>query len=306
MHVICTQKKMLTSDIALLRLEAATAQCLTPFTPGSHIEVQIAPGITRAYSLCSDPSLFSSYYEIAVKREDEGRGGSIAIHDIIEIGTQLTISAPQNYFLLIEQASHHLLVAGGIGLTPLISMAHTLSAAKAPFTLVVCASNEENLPFLELLNSSNWDVHKSVSGRELFDLSDLLSELPNDLHLYCCGPNGFIDTVRQQSKRLPEGHFHEEYFSAVTNADSGAIELYLSESDVKVSVAEGASMISALRQAGIEVESVCEQGICGSCVVAWRDGDPIHNDQCLEADEQKEYIALCCAGCRSSNLTLEL
>lgn len=306
MYVICTQKNTLTSNIVLFRFEAVAGEHLPSFTAGSHIEVQITPKITRAYSLCSPPSLSSVYYEIAVKREKDSKGGSIAMHDTIEVGTVLTVSTPQNYFPLIENASHHVLVAGGIGLTPIIAMAHKLSEINAPFTLVISASSEDELPFLDQLNTSNWSVYKHLSGRQHFDLSTLLHELPDDLHLYCCGPHGFIDTVREQCQALSEGHFHKEYFSAVASNDHAAVELYLSESHVRVSVVEGTSMISALRQAGIEVESVCEQGICGSCVVPWRDGDPIHNDQCLESNEQEKYIALCCAGCRSPNLTLEL
>lgn len=304
--VIVTQKEPLTSEVTLFRLERPNKLPLPSFTAGSHIEVSITAALTRAYSLCNAPSTSPTYYDIAVKLEVDSRGGSLAMHDNVMVDTKLTITAPQNYFPLEEEAAHHLLIGGGIGLTPILSMAYSLTEKADSFTLLACASKQERLPFADVLDSSNWSIQKHVSGRENFDLTTLLEKLPENTHVYCCGPNGFMDMVRLQCRSLPENHFHEERFTPITNESNTAIALYLSESDLHISVPKGANMIQVIREAGVEVESVCEQGICGSCVVPWKDGEPIHNDECLEAEEREEYLALCCSGCKSSSLTLEL
>lgn len=306
-QVVVSDVSALTSDISRYRLTAVGAEPLPAFTAGAHIEIKITAELTRAYSLCSNPAHASDYYEIAVKKEAAGRGGSLAMHEKVTLGTTLTISEPKNHFALAEQASHHLLIAGGIGITPMMAMAHSLSAQQQPFTLAVCAAGEDQLPFAQTLRASNWRIHESLAGREHFDIAALCNDLPSDLHVYCCGPDSLTETVKAYCQTLPAAHYHEERFGALapqTNADS--VELYLSASDMRVTVPQGTSMISALRQAGIKIDSVCEQGICGSCITAWRDGEPEHHDQCLDAEDQAEYLAVCCAGCKSPSLTLEL
>ncbi|MEP3350817.1 MAG: PDR/VanB family oxidoreductase [Marinomonas sp.] len=304
--IIVTQKAALTPEVTLFRLEPIEPKALPAFTAGANVEIEISSAITRAYSLCNAPEDSPAYYEIAVKLEAESRGGSLAMHKEVFVGTELTISVPQNYFPLVKKADHHLLIGGGIGLTPIMSMAYSLSEQQASFSLIACAPSEEKLPFSKTLDASDWQVRKHLSGRENFDITALLNDLPENLHVYCCGPNGFIDMVRQQCLTLPENHFHEEHFAPITNDTESDIELYLSESDLHISVPAGSNLVHVIREAGVEVDTVCEQGICGSCVVPWKDGQPIHHDDCLEPEEREEYLALCCAGCQSSKLTLEL
>jgi len=302
-----SRRQSLTKDIALYKLEPVEVASLPLFSAGSHIDVQISSLFTRAYSLCSDPAFASSYYCIAVKCENIGRGGSKAMHDSVDVGSELYISPPKNFFPLADQASHHLLIAGGIGLTPMLSMAYSLSAKKEPFTFIVCASSKDQLPFSDVLHNASWQTHYFLEGRDLFDLSKILKILPEDMHIYCCGPECMMTEAKKQCAFLPLAHWHEERFTAkVLETESSTFELYLSESDKRVVVEKNMTMISALRNAGIHVESVCEQGVCGSCLVRWRNGSPIHRDECLELEEREEYIALCCAGCDSSSITLEL
>ncbi|MAK92535.1 MAG: ferredoxin--NADP(+) reductase [Oleibacter sp.] len=300
-----SERHALTPLISRFRLESADGSPLPAFTAGSHIEVQITPELNRAYSLCSDPAQ-RGYYDIAVRREDEGRGGSKALHALALPGAEFQVSAPNNCFPLEQRAAHHLLIGGGVGLTPLMAMAHELAAKGEDFSIIACASDETSLPFAAELAASGWDVTTLFGVRSCMDLSTVLSSLPGGTHVYCCGPNGFIDLVREQCSMLPAGCWHEESFAPLENLADKGYELYLSESDLTVPVAAGSSMLAALRQAGIHVDTTCEQGICGSCVVAWKDGDPEHHDQCLEDEEREEYVALCCGGCRSERLTLEL
>lgn len=300
-------REYLTKDIVLYKLEPLEGLSLPSFSAGSHIEVHISAQFTRAYSLCSDPAFASTHYCIAVKIEDTGRGGSKSMHNSVFVGTELSISPPKNFFPLAARASHHLLIAGGIGLTPMLSMTYSLHARGEPFTLVVCASSSEKLPFFDILNNSPWHIHYFLNGRESIDLTTILSSLPDDPHIYCCGPEGLMSMAKTNCEVLARAHWHEERFAAKTGEiKSNQFELYLSESDQRVVVEENMTMMSALRNVGIHVESVCEQGICGSCLVRWRDGNPIHRDECLEPEERDEYVALCCAGCNSSSLTLEL
>ncbi|RBW43579.1 oxidoreductase [Psychromonas sp. B3M02] len=311
-QVRISEVEVLTGSICRYRFVSLHGDALPSFSAGAHIEVVINDDFTRAYSLCSDPSDAAAYYDIAVKREDHGRGGSKAFHQLAEIGSVFTISSLNNYFPLSETAEHHLLIGAGIGLTPMLAMAHTLTAQHKAFTLVACASGEANLPFSAQLSSQPWSVQLCLSGRAEFNFAALLANLPKKVDVYCCGPNGFIELVKDQCvvsshDPLPLEQWHEERFTPIsTPADSDSFELYLRQSEQRISVVTGESMVDALHKAGIKVDTVCEQGICGSCLVEWSDGEPIHRDQCLEDTERDEYIALCCGGCHSQSLTLEL
>ncbi|MDN2664511.1 PDR/VanB family oxidoreductase [Psychromonas sp. 14N.309.X.WAT.B.A12] len=311
-QVRISEIEVLTETICRYRFESLNKESLPAFSAGAHIEVDINDDFTRAYSLCSDPSDAHTYYDIAVKREELGRGGSKAFHQVAKVGGVFSISTPKNYFSLSDTAEHHLLIGAGIGLTPMIAMAHTLTAEHKDFTFIACASGLAGLPFSSQLSSRSWSTQLWLAGRASFHFADLLVNLPKQVHVYCCGPNGFLELVKEQclastSEPLPTEQWHEERFTATgVSANSDSFELYLRQSEQRISVATGESMVEALHKAGIKVDTVCEQGICGSCLVAWSDGEPIHRDQCLEDTERDEYIALCCGGCNSQSLTLEL
>ncbi|MGE6607038.1 PDR/VanB family oxidoreductase [Halomonas sp. NPDC076908] len=300
-----TKRELLAPQILSLHLQRADRSILPPFTAGAHIYVQINDQFQRAYSLCGNPAN-RRRYEIAVKLEPEGRGGSKALYQIAQQGVQLKVSPPCNVFELSEDAPHHLLVGGGVGLTPLIAMAYQLSAERRPFTLLVAAPSVVELPFKELLMHSSWPVEICRNPRQALDVAAYLNKLPTGTHVYCCGPEGLIKRVSAQCCHLPKNCWHEERFSANEKQVFKGFELYLSESDRTLQVEAGNSMLVTLKQSGIYVESACEQGICGSCVVPWSDGEPVHRDQCLDEDDRREYIALCCGSCRSERLTLEL
>ncbi len=303
--LLVTSCRMLTPDVMWLRLEHPDGAILPEFRAGAHVQIQINEQYCRAYSLCGDPAQ-RGHYEVAVKLEADGRGGSESLHRLARSGVALAVSAPSNLFALASDATHHLLVGGGIGLTPLIAMAHELTSQRQPFTFVVAASSGGALPFADLLKSDEWPIEVVTSPRTQLNLQARLATLPLGTHVYCCGPEGFMNSVRDQCALLPAGHWHEEAFTATqTNAES-SFELHLSESGVTLDVPAGGSIIAALRQAGVPIDTACEQGICGSCVVPWRDGEPLHGDQCLDEEDRREYMAVCCGGCRSARLTLAI
>jgi vanillate O-demethylase ferredoxin subunit len=307
----------LTKEVTRFRLRAADASMLPAFSAGAHVLVGIGPGVVRAYSLCGDPADLA-HYDIAVKREDLGRGGSLALHEQGHVGMSLQISEPHNLFGLAEHAPHHVLLGGGIGLTPLLSMAHELHRRHAQFTFATFARSPEHLPFSALLEQAPWayrTLRHFDDGAHLC-VSDLIAGMPSGTHVYCCGPDGFMRAMRASCGSIPGSQWHQESFGASTEAAalstvpiaplaSGA-ELHLSASNRRVALQPGQTLLEALREHNFVIDSACEQGICGSCVARYHDGIPIHRDECLDDEQRAEYVALCVAGCASPSLVLEL
>ncbi len=304
-EVVVIDKSGIADDVVCLTLALEHGGDLPPFDAGSHIELKLTDTMTRAYSLCSDPDE-RSVYRIAVKRESVSRGGSDFIHDYLHQGDKVTISQPKNYFPLSEYSDHVLLVGGGIGITPLLSMAYVLKRLNIPFSILFCSSRYTKPLFESELATLGADLHFMNQGKDNLSLERFVSQDGKKSDIYCCGPNEFMDHVRLISGVKNE-YWHQESFTPTneTVVDS-AVTLTLSESNKVIELTSGGSMIDAIRSAGITVDTVCEQGMCGSCVVAWRDGEPIHNDECMTDEERSEYVALCCAGCSSKSLTLEI
>ncbi len=304
-EVIVTDKREIEDDVVCLTLALEHGGNLPAFDAGSHIELKLPDAMTRAYSLCSDPD-DHSIYQIAVKREVLSRGGSEFIHDQLRKGDKVTISQPKNYFPLTEDADHVLLVGGGIGITPLLSMAYVLKRQNTPFSVLFCSSRYTKPLFEPELIALDADLHFMNQGKDHLCLERFISQDNKKSDIYCCGPNEFMDHVRLISG-VEDGHWHQESFTpANERVVDSAVTLTLSESNKVIELTSGSSMIDAIRSAGITVDTVCEQGVCGSCVVSWRDGEPIHNDECMTDEERSEYVALCCAGCNSKSLTLEI
>ncbi|CAE6903056.1 Flavodoxin reductases (Ferredoxin-NADPH reductases) family 1 [Vibrio sp. B1FLJ16] len=304
-EVVVIDKREIADDVVCLTLALENGGKLPPFDAGSHIELKLTDTMTRVYSLCSDPDE-RSIYRISVKRELVSRGGSDFIHDHLRQGDKVTISQPKNYFSLNEEADQVLLVGGGIGITPLLSMAYVLKRKNIPFSVIFCSSRYSKPLFETELENLGADLHFMNQGKDSLCLEHFISHHNNKLDIYCCGPNEFMEHIRQISG-VEDERWHQESFTPTneTVVDS-AVTLTLSESNKVIKLPSGGSMIDAIRLAGIPVDTVCEQGVCGSCVVSWRDGEPIHNDECMTDEERSEYVALCCAGCSSKSLTLEI
>lgn len=302
-------------DIASFELVAADGGALPAFTAGAHIDVHLPGGLVRPYSLCNDPRE-TQRYRIAVLRDAGSRGGSAAMHAQVREGDVLTIGAPRNHFALVPGARHTLLLAAGIGITPLLAMAERLSAADEPFELVYCTRSPERTAFAGHLAQARFagrvrHVHGETPAQSGLDLEALLADPLPGQHLYICGPQGFIQAALMAASHWPEGQVHREFFGAATPAPrSGddAFEVELASCGRRVPVAAGQTMLEALRGAGVELQTSCEQGVCGTCLTRVLAGAPDHRDLYLTPEEQAggDQVLPCCSRSRSAVLVLEL
>ncbi len=306
----------LTPDIRLLELEPVDGGQLPEFEPGAHIDLHLGPSLVRQYSLCNAPGR-ATRYRVAVKRETSSRGGSWAVHDTLAVGSRLDISPPRNHFPMAPQAAHSILVAGGIGITPLIAMAQALLSRGESFELLYFCRSPEHAAFLETLQSPAFGSRcRFLFGLDrdavATELEATIAAAAPGTHLYTCGPRPFMDTVTALTRaRLPTDHVHLEYFSADANllgAPSEAFELRLARSGKAFSIAPGETIADTLRLAGVDVETSCEQGICGTCVAGVLKGTPDHRD-CFLSDAEKSAgncIAICVSRSRTPLLVLDM
>lgn len=289
---------------------------LPAFEAGAHIDVHVPGGYIRQYSLC-DPSWEVGHYRIAVLNDVQGRGGSSAVHEHIRPGMLVQVSEPRNLFPLQPKAKHNLLLAGGIGITPILAMASALESQGASFALHYCTRNEERTAFktrikqwqdkgLAQLHMDNGNPQNGLN------LLELLSEVQPDTHIYFCGPSGFMAAVKTAAAHWPAEQVHFEYFGADPNvaekmaASTGEGEIELVISGKKVAAVPGQSILATVRDAGVECVSSCEAGLCGACKVRYLSGKPQHNDYILSDEERDEYVLICCAAVGDEPLQLEL
>jgi vanillate O-demethylase ferredoxin subunit len=280
-------------DIRSFELADAHGMGLPRFTPGSHIDVRIGPGLVRQYSLCNGPE-GNGRYLIAVKREPNSRACSRAMHEQMKVGDLLTISAPRNRFALSAVASHHLLLAAGIGVTPILSMARHLAARRASFQLQYFTRSVEHTSFRALLAGPQFEGKVSLNDGMSPDdlkgyLQDLLQVVPGGAHLYLCGPRPFMDLVGTiAAQTWPLEAVHVEYFSAGPASHDGpetSFRIRLARSGVTLTVPEGQSIVEVLVWHGVEIETSCSQGICGTCLTGVLEGVPDHRDVFFTADQ---------------------
>lgn len=288
---------------------------LPAFTAGAHIDVQVAPGIIRQYSLCNDPAQ-TSHYRIAVLRETASRGGSVGMHERVHVGDTLKVSAPKNHFPLVR-AKRSLLLAGGIGVTPILAMAQTLHASGNAFDLHYCGRSASRMAFVEHLGQSPFaaQVHVHTDDgvpEQKFDAAQLLAQPSEDTHLYVCGPAGFMSHVLETAHRLgwPDAQLHREYFAGTATAtDSDAdFEVRVASTGLTCKVPAGKSVIEVLLSHGVEVPVSCESGVCGTCLTRVLDGMPDHRDTFLTDAERaaNDQFTPCCSRALSPLLVLDL
>lgn len=288
---------------------------LEPFAAGAHVDVHLGDGVIRQYSLCGDPS-DTRRYEIAVLKEKDGRGGSKRIHEDVRAGQEIEISAPRNHFPLADDAEHHLLLAGGIGVTPMIAMMHELERRGASYELHHCTRSPEATAFFsELkprLESGAVHIHHDAGDpSQGLDIAALLREQKPGTHLYYCGPTGFMEAVKAASQEWPSGTVHFEYFTAP--ADSGADESANEAFQIKLSgtgevfdVPADQSIVDVLRDNGYPVDTSCEDGYCGTCLTRVVEGAPEHRDVVLDDEDRKQFMLICCSRSKSPMLVLDL
>lgn len=286
---------------------------LPPFTPGAHITVQVPNGSIRKYSLCNSSSERQRYV-IAVKRDERGRGGSRSMVDDCKVGDLIPASAPDNAFPMNETSSSYVFIAGGIGITPIRAMIAALEeAGKERWKLFYFTRNPEGTAFLDELGASRYHgkvvVHHDLGDpNRSFDLWPVLEKFTGS-HLYCCGPRGLMDAVRDMSGHWPQEYVHFESFSdaaSLRGADDKPFVVTLAQSGESLSIPVGVSILEVLRDAGHPVPSSCESGSCGSCRTRLISGLADHRDFVLSAGERDSSIMVCVSRALCEELVLDL
>ncbi|WP_059412789.1 PDR/VanB family oxidoreductase [Cupriavidus basilensis] len=303
-----------TGIVSLELVPVDAARPLPPADSGSHVDLLLADGLHRSYSLYRPSD--GSAYGIAVQREAAGRGGSRHVHDRIREGDELTISAPRNHFALRAGRGNSVLVAGGIGITPIYAMLQTLAARGEQVRLIYCARSREHAAFLReieaLANAKAARVETcfdDAAGPP--DLRKLLAGGDPDANYYCCGPAGMLDAFEKACSALGCKNSFIERFGAETPSPAARdadYEVELARSGRHLTVHAGQSLLDVLLKAGIDVAYSCQEGACGSCETAVLAGDIDHRDCLLSAEERAagNTMLVCVSGCRSARLVLDL
>ncbi|WP_322093517.1 PDR/VanB family oxidoreductase [Paraburkholderia bannensis] len=302
--------------IRSFRIARVDGKPFAHYEPGAHIDVTAPSGVTRQYSLCGDPA-FSEFQLFAVKREPESRGGSRSLHDDVGVGCELLVGQPRNLFRLDAQARAHVLIGAGIGITPLLSMAYRLAERGEPFVLHYFARGEAHAAFLPVLSqepfASHVRFHFGVGNGDLaVALRECLAGAQSGTHVYTCGPAPFMDEVVAVGEATPAvAQVHLERFGAdpaAVNADTvqGEFDVKIASSGQVVRVGKEQSIVDALAAIGIEIDTSCGEGVCGTCMVDVVEGDPEHRDHCLSKAERASNKVICCCVSRSRSPLLIL
>jgi tetrachlorobenzoquinone reductase len=283
---------------------------LPAYEPGAHADLHLPSGHTRSYSLTVDQPAPSTY-TFGIKRDTASRGGSRFIHDDLHVGHMLRIGVPRNNFTLLEDAPHTILFAGGIGITPIWCMVQRLENLQCPWTLHYSCRSRADAAFLEPLERmSGAHFHfDEEHGGGFLDIASIVGAAPKDAHLYCCGPTPMLKAFEAATVGWPQTQVHVEYFTPrQPPARKGGFTVELARSGQEFFVPEGQSILEILLDEGIDVDYSCELGICGACEQRVISGTPEHRDSILTEEEQAENkrVMICCAGCRSERLVLDL
>jgi len=287
---------------------------LPPYRPGAHIDIHLPNGMVRQFSLLNpDPDPQS--YVVAIKRDAASRGGSRYIFDELKVGDTLKISAPRNNFPLVEDAEHVVLFAGGIGITPIWCMAQELAAQNRSWRLYYSCRSRADMAFLATLEKFGPDAialhFDDEADGKFLDLAAAVAAAPPNAHFYCCGPNPMLKAFEAATASQPRHNVHVEYFTPKEEAGEaklGGFWVELARSGEEYFIPEGRKVLEVLYEAGIDVDYSCELGICGECVTRVISGTPIHHDSVLSEEEQaaNEKVMICCCGCASERLVLDM
>ncbi|WAC00064.1 PDR/VanB family oxidoreductase [Pseudomonas putida] len=301
--------------ICSFELAAADGSPLPPFSAGAHIDVHLPDGLVRQYSLCNHPAERHRYL-IGVLNDPASRGGSRSLHEQVQAGHRLRISAPRNLFPLAQGARRSVLFAGGIGITPLLCMAEQLACNGDDFELHYCARSSERAAFVERLRAAPFAdrlfVHFDEQPETALDIAQVLGTAQDDVHLYVCGPGGFMQHVLDTARQLgwQQANLHREYFAAapVENSDDGSFSVQLGSTGQVFEVPADQSVVQVLERHGIEIAVSCEQGICGTCLTRVLQGTPEHRDLFLTEQEQalNDQFTPCCSRAKTPLLVLDL
>jgi ferredoxin-NADP reductase len=290
-----------TPRIKSIEFVAADGGALPAFTAGAHIDVTLGNGEERSYSLLNAPTE-AHRYVVAVLRETDSRGGSTYMHNELRVGDVLPSSAPINNFPLNEAGERHILIAGGIGITPLLAMSRRLTARGLDFTLYYCAKTRAEAAFIDEIEAAlgprllaHFDGGDIARG---LDVAALLKERPAAAHVYVCGPPGLIRAVREATPHWPKGSVHYELFRGseadiAPRSSDQTFEIVLRRAGKTLTVPADKSILEALAGAGIKIKTLCKEGVCGTCRVGLVSGRADHRDEVLTDEERERNIQVC-------------
>lgn len=304
--------------IQLLEFRDPTGAELPAFAPGSHVAVRVPSGAMRNYSLCNDPHERDRYV-IAVKREEQGRGGSINLIEGVKPGDSVQVAQPRNLFELVTSAPSYIFVAGGIGITPILAMIRYLRSAATggggdkPFHLYYLTRSAANTAFLPELQSEEFRRHVTIHHDEgdpeqSFDLWPVFEE-PTKAYIYCCGPRPLMDSVRDMTGHWPASAVHFEDFGSDLvrpRADDAPFNIQLGRGGPVLEVPVGTTILETVRAHGRRSPSSCESGTCGTCRTAVLEGEPDHRDMVLTDAERRSAMMICVSRAKSDLLVLDV
>ena len=299
MDVTVRNAEQITPRIKSFELVDPAGALLPEFTAGSHVDVTLPNGLVRSYSLLNDPR-DRDRYVIAVLREEAGGGGSAWVHESLKPGDVISITEPQNRFEIDEGGDHNILIAGGIGITPILSMAEWFAVAGIDFTVYYCTRNREETAFAER-------IEQRFPGRHMFhhdgglreqslDVDALLADRQPGTHVYVCGPPGLIAAVRHAARDWPKGTVHFELFGAgrvVLPSENRPFEVHLKRRNLTLHVPADRSILEVLAENDVRVRSICRDGYCEACTTRYVAGKVEHRDSVLDEDDRKTLMQVC-------------
>jgi vanillate O-demethylase ferredoxin subunit len=287
---------------------------LEPFDAGAHVDLHLPGGIVRSYSLAGDPK-DTSHWLLGVLLEPKSRGGSSAMHNKVRVGDLLEVGVARNAFPMAGEAKHSILIAGGIGITPLKSMAHALKDAGASFELHYCARSTGHVAFMRELQDlmPQGHLHLHLDGGEPgkgLDIAGLLKVAVPDTHVYYCGPAGFMSACAAASAHWPKEAVHCEHFKApetqALDLPDGAFEVHLVKSGETIQVGPDQTIVRAIELTGRRVSTSCLSGLCGACKVDYVAGEVDHRDFILNDEEKTHCLTVCVSRAKGKTLSLNL
>ncbi|MFC6674267.1 cytochrome P450 [Marinobacterium aestuariivivens] len=312
LDVVVHQRAMEAADIVSLDLRALDGQPLPAFEAGAHVDVQVKDGLVRQYSLSNDPAE-THRYRLGVLRDPASRGGSEGIHADFAVGSNVRVGRPRNHFPLHLEAAQSVLFAGGIGITPMLAMAHKLRAEGRAFELHYCVRSADKVAFAaELAEFADAvQVHLDDGPAEQrLDIQAVLASPQADRHLYVCGPNGFMDFVIDSAEKMnwTQECIHLERFGAEVDTDGEPFTVVAARSGKSFEVLPGETIAEKLEEAGIEVKMSCQSGVCGTCLTSVLEGTPDHRDLVLTDTEKasNKRVTVCCSRSKTRKLVLDI
>jgi tetrachlorobenzoquinone reductase len=295
-------------------LRALDETPLPDFTAGAHIDVNLPTGMTRSYSLINPQGEYDKYM-IAVNRDPQSRGGSQYLCERVRPGDVLEISPPTNNFALFEAAPLSVLIAGGIGVTPIWCMTQRLESLRRPWRLYFAARTRDRAPFVRDMMRLEQEVPGRIEitfdhapGYRMLDLATIVSRRPTGTHFYCCGPTSMLKAFEDATRSLPPKFVHVQYFSSDVPKAQGGFDVILARAKKTIRVRPDQTILAALLENGVEVPRSCTEGVCGTCETVVLEGIPDHRDKVLSQRERdsNRKMMICCSGSIGDRLVLDI